>query len=147
MRCLAMRALAGVCLFAGVSFSGPRPDPAGIYERIICVVPMIGSGTYHDPRRPQFAPAESSVALAGNTPGFAEAPAIVAFHSVPSDDGLFAIVEFVARDRAAFKPILAANPSAVKVFERGKASKDDLLKELRKFKKDFTLESLQAGVQ
>src|SRR6266699_6136162 len=140
MRNLAMRALAGVCLLAGVSFSGPRPDPAGIYERIICVVPMIGSGTYHHPRRPQFAPAESSAALAGKTLGFAEAPAIVAFHSVPSDDGLFAIVEFVARDRAAFKPILAANQSVVKVFERGKASKDDLLKELRKFKKDFTLE-------
>jgi len=33
-----------------------RADPKNLYERLICVVPMIGAGTHEDPRRPLFAP-------------------------------------------------------------------------------------------
>lgn len=32
-------------------------DVANLHERLICVVRIIGAGTYDDPKRPMFAPA------------------------------------------------------------------------------------------
>ena len=37
-------------------FSQPRVSPRNLYERLLCVVPMVGAGTDADPRRPMFAP-------------------------------------------------------------------------------------------
>ncbi len=54
-----------------------------------------------------------------------------------SDDGRFALVEFVARDRKAFQSIL--NDKTIKVFEKGKDKKDDIERELKKFRADFDL--------
>ena len=151
MRHALVCALAGVCLFTNVSWSGPR-DRAGagaIYERIVCVVPMIGAGTLDDPKRPLFTPIagknSSDLALdpLKKSKGFIQPPVIVAYHSMPTDDGHSAIVEFVARDRAAFEQIFTNG--SVKVFDRQNTKAIDLLKELRKFKKDFDLTQLEAG--
>lgn len=54
-----------------------------------------------------------------------------------SDDGRFALVEFVARDRSAFQQILA--DKSLKVFDRKKDKKDDIEKELKKYKHDFDI--------
>ncbi len=53
--------------FSPVDFSGGLPaarleaqqrvDARNLYERVICIVPMAGRGTYEDPKRPLFAPA------------------------------------------------------------------------------------------
>ncbi len=51
-------------------------------------------------------------------------------------------MEFVARDRKAFQAIL--NDKTIKVFEKGKDKKDDVERELKKFKKDFDLSKLGA---
>jgi hypothetical protein len=139
--------IASMCLFANLAFAEPLPDKTTLYERIICVVPLTGSGTLNDPRRPMFAPGPVPDAATASTLGFAEPPAIVAFQSVLSDDGQFAIVQFVARDRAAFKQILAANRGTVQFFEADKVLTSDLLTALRQYKQNFTLDSLKAGVQ
>ena len=101
------RILAGFLMFAGVVCAQHSVDPRNTYHRVICVVPMIGSGTAADPRRPQYAPA----------PGSALPDGIIGFTQVPTDDGKFAIVEFVAQDRKAFQAILA--DSTVTSFEKG----------------------------
>ena len=69
-----------------------RVDPKFRYDRVIAVVPFAGKGTPADPKRPQYAP----------WPPSKDPNGILAFTYLPSDDGRLAIVEFVARNRAAF---------------------------------------------
>ena len=64
-------------------------------------------------------------------------PGIVAFMQQTSDDGKYALVEFVAKDPAALQPIL--NDKSLKVFIKGKDKKGDIEAELKKYKKDFDL--------
>jgi hypothetical protein len=92
---------------------------------------MTGSGTAADPKRPMHAPG----ARIGPS---APQPGILAWSQQISDDGRYAIVEFVARDRSAFAAILA--DPAIKAFTKGKDKKDDIEKEFKKYKKDFDLE-------
>ena len=107
-----------------------RVDPKNTYVRIICVVPITGTGTAADPRRPQYAPA---VAAAPNL----ATPGIIGFMHQTSDDGKFALVEYVAKSQAAFAPILS--DKQIKVFVKGKDKKSDIEAELKKYKKDFDL--------
>jgi len=55
-----------------------------------------------------------------------------------SDDGRFALVEFVAQDPAAFTPILADR--SVRCFVKGQANKADIEAHVKKIKKNFDLE-------
>ena len=68
---------------------------------------------------------------------------ILAFSWVPSDDGQFAIVEFVARDRAAFQPVTAANRADVRVFQKGRDSRTDIETEFRRHRQSFSLDQLR----
>ncbi len=107
------------------------------HYRLLCVVPITGKGTPADPRRPEYAP----------LPSAAPSPTgIVAYTWQPTDDKKNALVEFVARDRAAFKAILEDRRPAVKVFEKGKAKKADILGEFRKWKKDIDLDTFGVNV-
>ena len=60
-------------------------------ERAHHLVPLVGKGTADDPKRPVTH----------------DARGIIAFDYQPSAGGNAAIVEFVARNRAAFAPLLA----------------------------------------
>lgn len=116
-----------------------RVNPRNTYERLLCVVPMVGSGTPEDPRRPKFAP----------NPGPGERPSrdgILAFTYEQTADGRFALVEFVARDRAAFAEILADKSPEIKVFEKGRARKQDIEVAFRLLKPGFSLDRLQVRV-
>ena len=93
------------------------------------MVPIIGKGTPADPRRPQYAPWPLSANPART--------AIMGYSHQVSDDGRFALVEFVARDRSAFQAVF--NDKTVTVFEKGKDKKDVIESALKKFKKDFDL--------
>ncbi|HEX4230369.1 MAG TPA: hypothetical protein VHZ07_16960 [Bryobacteraceae bacterium] len=54
-----------VCLFSGLTWSAPpRTNQFEAGEHIIAVVPMVGSGTIDDPKRPMFAPARQDIAAA-----------------------------------------------------------------------------------
>jgi hypothetical protein len=120
---------------SALAFAQQRVDSRQVHERILCIVPMVGSGSYDDPRRPAFAPSPSNSNEAKDSEG------ILGYSYQISDDGQSALVEFVARNRAAFKEILEASKSqGFKVFEKGKQRRSDILSEFRKYKKDFNLE-------
>ena len=105
-------------------------DAHNSYNRVIAVVPIIGQGTAADPKRPKYAPWP---------PATGQSPAdIIGFSHVSSDNGQFAIVEFVARDRSAFEAILA--DKSITVFEKGKDRPRDIEAALQKHRKDFTFE-------
>jgi hypothetical protein len=128
---MASRLLTGILVLAALVCAQYRVDPRNTYVLVIAVVPLIGAGTPTDPIRPQYAPA----------PGAGQAQSgILAFSRLPSDDGKSALVEFVARDRAALLPILS--DKQLKAFEKGKDKKDDVEKELKKYRKDFDLSLL-----
>ena len=128
-------AAAVVCLLGLIHavHAQPRVDPRNTYERCYAIVPLIGKGTLDDPKRPMYAPApqsRNSTSRAG----------ILGFTHVMSDDGKFALVEFVARDRTAFQQILsdAAAPGAsVQAFVKGLHKQADVETVFKQFKKDF----------
>src|SRR5260370_15611393 len=106
------RMLAGLLLVAAVGSGQRKVDPKTTYGRIICVVPMIGSGKPNDPRRPQYAPWPPP-----SSPQARSRSTILAFTHQVSDDGKSALLELVALDRSAFQAIL--NDKQVKVFVKG----------------------------
>lgn len=65
---------------------------------------------------------------------------ILAFTFQESDDGRFALVEFVAAGRAAFQQILSEKRPEVKTFLKGVARRADIETEFRKHKRDFNLD-------
>ena len=127
-------------------------------ERLVAVVPVVGKGTAEDPFRPKFVPLlpstaeliklrkESRPAVVPLQKSDAELLAeeklrIGAWTMVMADDGKRAIVEFVARDRAAFAEIL--KDASVRAVEKKKLGDESELVELRKVKKDFDPKQLR----
>src|SRR5947209_5162711 len=109
-----------------VAFAQHRVDPRNSHERLLCIVPLVGSGaTLADPKRPLYAPLLSEM-----RPGVRSG--IIAYHFEESDDHRFALVEFVANDRAAFKNILA--DVSVKSFLKGRDKHEDAEVEFKKIK-------------
>ena len=105
-------------------------DPRNTHERLLAIVPCRGSGTFADPVRPMFAPLPDEMNPASAT-------GIIAYSFVVSDDGKFALVEFVARTPQAFQAILASKDASVQSFSKGKAKKEDIEAAFKKYKKDF----------
>ena len=129
-----------------------RVDARNMYERVLAIVPMVGSGTMSDPVRPAHAPlpgapvvaASSVMAASGSTPTAALRPGIIAYSYVLSDDGKFALVEFVAVDRGAFRALLA--DTTVQTFLKGRDTHDTALAAFLKYKQNFTFDMLGAIV-
>lgn len=122
------------------AFAQYKVDLRNTYTRLLCIVPMTGAGTPADPRRPEFAP------VPGRTTG-AVRSGIVAFTFLPSDDGKSALVEFVARDQAAFRPLMDAKRSDIRIFQKGKAKRADIEAEFRKLRKIFDLDNFGVTLQ
>ncbi len=110
-------------------------DRGSLYKRILCVVPMVGSGTFADPKRPMFAPLPAEIGADRN--------GILGYQFQASDDGKFALVEFVAGDHSAFAPIRGAHQPQVQVFERGKSTRQQVEAVFKKFKRDFSFDQFQ----
>lgn len=108
----------------------PRVDARSLYERVMAVVPLVGKGTFDDPKRPMYAPTPAEIHTAATT-----RTGILGFTHVMSDDGQFALVEFVARDRSAFEQILSDR--SIKAFLKGRDRSEDVEAEFLKHKKDF----------
>jgi len=123
-----------------------KVDTRQLYERLYCVVPMTGTGAWSDPKRPLYAPSPAQMNPASRT-------GIIGYTHVLSDDGQFALVEFVARDAKAFDRILAGingdlNVNVnVKAFRKGKDKPEDIEAEFRKHKKDFSFENFGVMIQ
>jgi hypothetical protein len=127
-----------LCLLSSQMWSAPpRTNQVEAGEHLIAVVPMVGSGTVDDPKRPMFAPARQDVATAiANR----QAPMILQSHFVMADDGVSAIVEFVASNRIALKSILAAAATGtIKIYDPAHNTVADVNFALQKIKKGFNL--------
>ncbi|MCI0621047.1 MAG: hypothetical protein L0387_05135 [Acidobacteria bacterium] len=145
MRALRLSWIAVVLVVVSFAVNGwaqQRVDSRNTHERLLCVVPMVGAGTSEDPRRPQFVPVAPMPETASEA--VSSRQGILAYAFQESDDGQWALVEFVAANRQAFKEILdeAKVKPDLKTFEKGKAKRSDIEKEFRKHKKDFDLDSL-----
>jgi hypothetical protein len=133
-----MASLIGVCALFGTAHGETAQDrtkSATAGERIIAVVPLVGSGTPGDPQRPMFAPkpSETVAALAQG-----KAPQFVSYHYVITDDGTAAIVEFVAASRAAFRPLFdASKAGAITAYDPHVISRDALVLQLQQRKASF----------
>lgn len=115
----------------GAAIAQPRVDPLNMYERVIAIVPMIGQGTAADPHRPMYAPLPTEMDFKGLT-------GPMAFNSVLSDDGNFALIELVARNRSVFATILA--DTTIQTFLKGRDSRKAAEAAFQKLKKNFSIE-------
>lgn len=139
MRNAFVSSLVLVCLcHSGRCWGQRRADSLQLYERVIAIVPMVGAGTYADPRRPLHAPVLGrGVADRGD--------GIVGFSYQVSDDGRLAVMELAARDRSAFQALLNDRRPEVRVFERGKSRREEVEAEVRRHIRNFDL--TQFGVR
>jgi hypothetical protein len=150
------------CLYATVgSVQAQQPvSPRNSYERILVILPIVGSGTAADPLRPSLIPPPGSAApnilnISPSAPSSAQvtrrdvtaspgptAPAapqnlILGYTWVPSDDGKFALTEIVMRDRTAFASIGAL--PGVTAFVKGVDKLTDVQTTFQQYKKDFDI--------
>jgi len=124
-----MRTRAGVCLalFTSTLLAQRAVDPKFTYHRVICIVPLVGNGTAEDPKRPKYAP----------WPEVQDPNGIIGFTYLATDDGASAVVEFVARTRAALQFLF--EDQSLKPFELGRVAKPDIESAIRQQRKDFDL--------
>jgi hypothetical protein len=106
-------------------------DPSTMYYRIYAVVPMIGSGTVADPKRPMFAPQATDFK--------SDHSGLLGFQMQLSDDKTMALVEIVARNRNVLLAAITSAAPGVVIFEQGKSSKAAIETEFQQYKKGFTL--------
>ncbi len=132
-------ALIFVCALAPAQH---RVDPRNRYVHVLAIVPMVGSGTPTDPLRPDYAPLPPSAAGPVSAQTGASAEQIIGFSYQVSDNGKFALVEFVARSRDAFKALLSDTRPGVKAFIKGQASRADILAAFQAVKAGFNPDSL-----
>jgi hypothetical protein len=155
-----------VCLYmvAATANAQPPVSPRNSYERILVILPIIGSGTAADPMRPSLIPAPGgatpnilniaiSVPMTG--PGVAATPAglaptapqnlILGYSWVKSDDGNSALTEIVMRDRSAFPAIMAL--PGVTAFVKGVNKVTDIQTAFQQYKKAFDITKFGAWVQ
>jgi len=102
-----------------------------MYERVLAIVPVIGSGTPNDPKRPLYAPPAHSGTPTSRT-------GIIGFTYVLSDDGNFALVEFVAQNHSAFATILA--DTTIQTFLKGRDQQAAIVAAFSKLKKNFNID-------
>jgi hypothetical protein len=129
-----------VCLLVAVgsAFAQHNVDAGSMYARIYAIVPMVGSGTWDDPKRPMFAPIPQQM-----TPG--TRTGIIAFNHVESDDGNFALVEIVAATRPQLLQVMAqmnAQLSATtgfQLFDRSATSATTVQTAFQALKKNFDI--------
>jgi hypothetical protein len=134
-----------VCLLVaiGSAFAQHRVDPFSMYARIYAIVPMIGSGTWDDPKRPMFAPRPQDM-----TPG--SRTGIIAYNHVESDDGNFALVEIVAATQSELSlitsPMTASAVPGLQLFNRSTTSAASVQSAFQLMKKNFNINQFQVVV-
>ena len=126
---MSQRLLLGMLALTLVVCAQRRVDPRNTYNRVIGVVPLTGSGTAADPKRPKYAP----------WPVSQDPNGIIGFSFEPTDDGKSAVVEFVAQNKAAFSVLLADR--TIEVFQKGFASKTVIETAIKQVRRDFSLDT------
>jgi hypothetical protein len=116
--------------------SQPHVDAGLLRDRVLAVVPLVGKGTWDDPKRPMFAPIPSQQAPTDRS-------GVIAYQHLMSDDGKFALVEFVFASHPALTQVLSAAAAApnVKAFERGKHTQAEIEATFKQYKKSFSFDT------
>ena len=118
--------LFALALFAPALHAQLHPvDPRQTHERILAIVPMVGSGKPGDPKKPLFA----------------DTPELIGYHAELSDNEQFALVEFVARTRAALSAISPARNARVQIFRKEGPSREAIIREFQKLKPKFNIDN------
>ena len=94
-----IRALVALSVFTGTLFAQRSVPPEFMYHHVWAVVPLIGTGTDADPRRPMLVPAPDQQPAT-------ERPYLLSYQMQLSDDGKWALVEFVFHSPLAFHNFL-----------------------------------------
>jgi hypothetical protein len=136
-----------VCLLAcaWLSPAQQREDAGRMYERIYAIVPIIGTGTMADPKRPMFIPAPGQ-----RSPG--DRTGIIAFNQVTSDDGTFALVEIVTATKADLASIKAQITAqipltpGVQLFDRNATLPSVVQAAFQSMKKSFDITKFRVVV-
>lgn len=112
--------------------NGQNMAAHGSGEVILAVSPLTGKGTFDDPVRPAIVAALKRQAGAEG----------LQYKWIPSDDGKSAVVEIrtTSVETAAEGARLAAASPGTSYFERGKRSREEVLTEIRRVRKDFQFE-------
>jgi hypothetical protein len=116
---------------------GQRPK-----ERVLAIVPMIGTGSVEDPRRPLFCPTPNDFA---KPPDPNHRPIIVSYRFEPSDDGRTAIVEYTGFDRVALSKVIKSEDPAFRRMDFDKSTPAEIDRELKKVKQNFDLQRFLNG--
>lgn len=120
-------------------FAGQRRNAP---ERVIAIVPIIGSGTVADPHRPLFFPTPNEFA---QPPDPDHRPAIVSYRFELGDDGKTAIAEYTGFDRASLRKALKSDDPNFRILDHDKLSAAEMNAELKKVKKSFDLQKFLYG--
>ncbi len=112
-------------LFSQAQFR--KVDPTLTHERIVALVPMVGSGTGKDPKRPMFS----------------DLPGLLGYTAELSDDGRLALVEFVVKDRSLLDRVMSGAQRAVR---KDSASKDSIYEEFKQLKRNFRPERFGVAI-
>jgi hypothetical protein len=136
-----------------------RVPTEALGERLLAIVPMVGTGSETDPFRPKYAPIAmnhkvlQALAREGKSPLIrsenpeeqlaAEKMSIRSYAFLPSADGKRALVEFVSRDRAAFSRIL--RDKEVEIIDRKHLETPVELEKLRKVCPEFDPTTFRAA--
>jgi hypothetical protein len=131
---LAQAAAAAPTAQGTIATTQQRVDPTMTYHRVIAIVPLVGSGTPSDPKRPMFAPTPQAAATSA-----ASHTGIIAYQHQLSDNGQSSIVEFVAVDRSAFAALFASTDPGVQYFEIGKSTPAQIEAAIQQQKASFSL--------
>lgn len=125
------------------AFSQRRVDATQMYQRVYIVVPMVGSGTWSDPKRPALMPASLTP---GNRSG------IIAFNQVASDDGQFALVEVVCATNKDLANVLstvnaqASQITGFQVFQKATSTPAQVQTAFQALKKNFDITKFRVVV-
>ena len=109
-----IRKLAALSVFTVSLFAQRNVSPGNMYHRVYAVVPMVGAGTQADPKRPMLVPVPGQ-----NTAG--ERPDLLGYQMQLSDNGQFALVEFVFQNPVAFHNFLVKAAGSPQVGARAAA--------------------------
>jgi hypothetical protein len=122
------------CLFTGALAAQEAVPLASRHERILAIVPLHGAGTKADPRRPAFAPPPDAVS---------DERGILAYSCQTSDDNQWALCEFAARNRAAFQALYADRTPGIVIFEKGRATREQIETAFRRLKRNLDLDQIK----
>lgn len=131
-RTCALLFLAVLTAMSGLAQAGPSLSHT--YQRVICILPFTGQGTWADPKRPMFAPLAAQAGRANS--------GIIAWYQEPTDSGNAVIAVIVAADRTALQPVLSAVSARVpglSVFQPGQQNDQQIQAAITAVKKNFDL--------